>query len=113
LDTNVRVTKIDAVIFFSQHSVIPRSRALILIMLFSNDFDGVIETFIEIHKRFTRPNYFNQGFRISYILMKRFPAYYGRTGLISYHFAKSVYIRFIIKIENSRYCMLEIVQAQG
>jgi hypothetical protein len=25
-------------------------------MLFSNDFDGVIETFIEIHKRFTRPN---------------------------------------------------------
>ena len=43
---------IDAVIFFSQHSVIPRSRALILIMLFSIDFDGVIETFLEIHDRF-------------------------------------------------------------
>jgi hypothetical protein len=36
-------------------------------------------------------------------LIKRFPACYGRIVLISYRFAKSVYIRFIIKIENSRY----------
>jgi hypothetical protein len=42
----------DAVIFFSQKDIIPNRRALVIILLFSNNFEGLIETFREITIRF-------------------------------------------------------------
>jgi hypothetical protein len=42
----------DAVIFYSQREIIPRGRALVIILLFSNNFDGLVETFREIYVRF-------------------------------------------------------------
>lgn len=42
----------DAVIFYSQREIIPRGRALVIILLFSNNFDGLVETFREIDVRF-------------------------------------------------------------
>lgn len=42
----------DAVIFFSQKDIIPNGRALVIILLFSNNFEGLIETFREITIRF-------------------------------------------------------------
>lgn len=42
----------DAVSFFNQNFVIPKNRELILVLLFSNDFDGVIDTFNEITRNF-------------------------------------------------------------
>lgn len=42
----------DAVIFFSQNEIIPKGRAVVIVLLFSNDFNGLIETFREITVRF-------------------------------------------------------------
>ena len=42
----------DAVIFYSQKEIIPKSRALVIVLLFSTDFDGLVETFREIVVRF-------------------------------------------------------------
>lgn len=42
----------DAVSFFNQDFVIPKNRELILVLLFSNDFHGVIDTFNEITRNF-------------------------------------------------------------
>lgn len=42
----------DAVIFFSQKDIIPKGRALVIVLLFSNNFDGIIETIRELTIRF-------------------------------------------------------------
>lgn len=42
----------DAVSFFNQNFVIPKGRAVILVLLFSNDYDGLIDTFNEITRNF-------------------------------------------------------------
>lgn len=42
----------DAVSFFNQTFVIPKGRAVILVLLFSHDYDGVIDTFNEITRNF-------------------------------------------------------------
>ncbi|CAG2206593.1 SAMD9 [Mytilus edulis] len=42
----------DAVIFFSQKDIIPKGRALVIVLLFSNNFDGIIETIRELSIRF-------------------------------------------------------------
>lgn len=42
----------NAVLFFNQNFVIPKEREIILVLLFSNDFDGVIDTFNEITSNF-------------------------------------------------------------
>lgn len=42
----------DAVIFYSQKDIIPKGRAVVIILLISSHFDGVIETFREIVVRF-------------------------------------------------------------
>lgn len=42
----------DAVSFFNQTFVIPKGRAVIIVLLFSHDFDGVIDTFNEITRNF-------------------------------------------------------------
>lgn len=42
----------DAVIFFSQKEIIPKGRALVIVLLFSNNFDGIIETIREMTIRF-------------------------------------------------------------
>lgn len=42
----------DAVIFYSQNDVIPKGRAVVIVLLFSNNFDGLKETFREIAVRF-------------------------------------------------------------
>lgn len=42
----------DAVSFFNQNFVIPKKREVILVLLFSNDFDGIIDTFNEFTRTF-------------------------------------------------------------
>ena len=42
----------DAVIFYSQKEIIPKGRALVIVLLLSTDFDGLVETFREIVVRF-------------------------------------------------------------
>lgn len=42
----------DAVSFFNQNFVIQKGREIIIVLLFSRDFDGVIDTFNEITKHF-------------------------------------------------------------
>lgn len=42
----------DAVSFFNQICVIPKGRAVIVVLLFSFDFDGLIDTFNEITRKF-------------------------------------------------------------
>lgn len=42
----------DAVSFFNQNFVIQKGREIIIVLLFSHDFDGVIDTFNEITKTF-------------------------------------------------------------
>ncbi|XP_022299017.2 sterile alpha motif domain-containing protein 9-like isoform X2 [Crassostrea virginica] len=42
----------DAVSFFNQSCVIPKGRAVIVVLLFSFDFDGLIDTFNEITRKF-------------------------------------------------------------
>lgn len=42
----------NAVLFFNQNFVIPKDREIILVLLFSSDFDGVIDTFNEITSNF-------------------------------------------------------------
>ncbi|XP_062566125.1 sterile alpha motif domain-containing protein 9-like [Saccostrea cucullata] len=42
----------DAVSFFNQNFVIPKGRAVILVLLFSSDYSGLIDTFNEITRNF-------------------------------------------------------------
>lgn len=57
-ETKLKWTKVysagirDAVIFYSQNEIIPKGRALVIVLLFSNNFDGLTETFREITVRF-------------------------------------------------------------